>query len=104
MSPRRVRIQKVVDHRTEQLEKTVSELADSRAKELEALKAVEQQREKVREALEQRDRLTGGEASVDNWLLADNWLKAQNALEQLALRRAAGAKAAVEAARDQVVQ
>lgn len=103
MSPKRARIQKVVDHRAEQLDKTISALADSRARQEEALKAVQAQREQLERALEKRAELENGEATVEHWLMADDWLKTQGALEQMAVRRAAKAHAAVEQARGKVL-
>ncbi len=103
MSPRRKRIRKVVDHRAEQLDKTVTELAQRRTRELEAAKALEEQREKRRQAAEARERLTGAAATVEHWQMADEWLRTQDALEQLALNKVRIAGHAVEQARVQVL-
>ncbi len=103
MSPRRARIQKVVELRSENLEKSVSELTSQRAHQLEAEKAVEAQRQQVKPAPEQRQALGAGETSIDSWQMADDWLKTQGHLEQLAIRKVATAERAVEQARVQVL-
>jgi flagellar export protein FliJ len=98
-----VRIRKVVDHRAEQLEKTVTELAQRRAREQEANKALEDQRDKRKTAEEAREKLTEEPTTVENWQMADAWLRSQEALERQAQQRAQLAGHAVEQARVQVL-
>ena len=76
MSPRRVRIEKVVTLREKELDKTVQQLAGSRAVEARALSEEERKKQDLEQASESRLKLAEeGEAlSAMSWVEANEWL------------------------------
>lgn len=95
MSPRRVRIEKVVTLREKELDKKVQQLAGTRAAEARALSEEERKKQELEQASESRLKLAEeGEAlSAMSWVEANEWL--QN-------RRLNHEKARLDAARAQL--
>ena len=104
MSTRRARVQKIVEHRSEQLDQAVAALAERRNQQAEAERALEAQRAQVTLASQAMDALGSKDASIDTWRMADDWLKTQIALEQKAQARVHAATLASEQARQGVVK
>jgi len=96
MSPRRTRIEKVINLREKALDERVAKLSDQRAVEARALSAEEQKRIELEQASESRLRLAAeGEAvSAGSWVEANEWLASRQ--KQLEQARLAAAKAQLE--------
>jgi flagellar export protein FliJ len=88
MSPRRSRIEKVVNLREKALDERVAKLSDQRAAEARAVSAEEQKRVELEQASETRLRLAeeGDAVSAGSWVEANEWLASrQKQLEQARL-------------------
>jgi len=96
MAPRRVRLNKVVTHRSRELDKSVEKLAEAR---VEAMRA-EARREAARAELEraEAERLTLAQAPVDveEWRAANEWLASREASHVETQRDVGVANAGVE--------
>ncbi|HEY0465396.1 MAG TPA: hypothetical protein VGC79_14375, partial [Polyangiaceae bacterium] len=99
MSPRRQRIDKVVEHRGKELDKRISELNEQKAREEAARLAAEREREEARQASESRLKLAEAPLSAKDWVLANEWLKSRAALAELAETQAAQARVGTQRAR-----
>ena len=103
MSPRRVRIEKVVTLREKELDKKVQQLAGTRAAEARALSEEERKKQELEQASESRLKLAEeGEAlTAMTWVEANEWLhnrrlhhekaRAEAARAQLETKKAQGA-------------
>ncbi len=96
MSPRRTRIEKVINLREKTLDERVAKLSDQRAAEARAVSAEEQKRIELAQASETRLRLAAeGEAvSAGSWVEANEWLASRQ--RQLEQARLAAARAQLE--------
>jgi len=96
MSPRRTRIEKVINLREKALDERVAKLSDQRAAEARAMSAEEQKRVELEQASETRLRLAAeGEAvSAGSWIEANEWLASRQ--RQLEQARLAAARAQLE--------
>jgi flagellar export protein FliJ len=84
MSPRRQRIEKVVNHRGKELDKRVLELNQQKAREEAARLAAEREREELERASQSRLKLTQGPLSANDWVEANEWLRTRAAQAELA--------------------
>jgi flagellar export protein FliJ len=80
MSPRRQRIEKVIDHRSKELDKRVAELTRSKAREAEARQRAEAEQAALQHASETRMKLANTEIAAKNWVEANEWLQTRAAL------------------------
>ncbi|HXK20808.1 MAG TPA: hypothetical protein VNG33_23515 [Polyangiaceae bacterium] len=94
MSPRRVRIEKVVTLREKELDKKVQQLAGSRAAEIRALSEEERQAQELLQASESRLKLAeeGEVLSAMSWVEANEWLHNRRLHHEKARSEAARAK------------
>ncbi len=76
MSPRRHRIQRVVDLREKELDKRVTKLVSSRSAEAQALSVEETKQRELEQASESRLKLAEADStlSVKSWVEANEWL------------------------------
>jgi flagellar export protein FliJ len=84
MSPRRQRIEKVIDHRSKELDKRVAELARSRAREEEARQRAEAEQTALQHASETRMKLANSAIPAQNWVEANEWLQTRAAVSAVA--------------------
>jgi flagellar export protein FliJ len=84
MSPRRQRIEKVIDHRSKELDKRVAELARSRSREAEARERAATEQAALQHASETRMKLADAEIAAKNWVEANEWLQTRAALSAAA--------------------
>src|SRR4051812_43397365 len=103
MSPRRQRIEKVVQHRGKELDKRISELNEQRSREEAARMAAEQEREAAQRASEKRLKLAEAPLSATDWIAANEWLKSRAALAEIAETQAVKARLVTQRARAQVM-
>jgi flagellar export protein FliJ len=93
MSPRRSRIEKVVSHREQELERRVAALAKARA----AAERVEAQaaaaRRAAEAAAEEREQLTSGVMLASDWIEANEWLASRECAQEVAEMTADRARA-----------
>jgi flagellar export protein FliJ len=96
MSPRRVRIEKVITLREKALDERVAKLSDSRAAEAAAQTLEERKRQELEQASESRLKLAEeGEAlTASSWIEANEWLVSR--LKQVEQARLETARAQVE--------
>jgi flagellar export protein FliJ len=103
MSPRRQRIEKVVEHRGKELDKRIGELNEQKNREEAARLAAEHEREEALRASENRLKLAEAPLSANDWILANEWLKSRAALAELAEIQAAKARLGTQRARTHVL-
>lgn len=96
MSPRRTRIEKVIDLREKALDERVAKLSEQRAAEARALSAEEQKRRELEEAAATRLRLAeeGEAVTAGSWIEANEWLQTRE--RQLEQARLAAARAQLD--------
>lgn len=103
MSPRRNRIEKVVQHRGKELDRRVSTLAEQRAREAQAVAQARAQRSEAEQASEMRLKLAQEAASAQEWIAAHEWHRSRVARAEQAETQAIRAQASTEQARAQVL-
>jgi len=103
MSPRRQRIEKVVEHRGKELDKRISELNEQKNREEAALQAAIREREEARLASEKRLKLAEAPLSATDWIAANEWLKSRAAVAEQAALQAVAAHKGTQVARAQVL-
>ncbi len=103
MSPRRQRIDKVVEHRNKQLDKRIGELNEQKIREESALQAAIREREEALRASENRLKLAEAPLSATDWIAANEWLKSRAAMAELAETQAVKARVGTQRARAQVL-
>jgi flagellar biosynthesis chaperone FliJ len=103
MSPRRKRIEKVVEHRGKELDKRISELNEQKSREEAARRAAEQQRQEAQAASETRLKLAEAPLAASDWIAANEWLKSRTALAELAENHADKARLGTQRARAHVL-
>src|SRR6187551_1702772 len=84
MSPRRQRIEKVVQHRGKELDKRITELNEQKNREEAARLAAEQKRLEALRASETRLKLAEAPLSASDWIAANEWLKSRATLAEIA--------------------
>jgi flagellar export protein FliJ len=84
MNPRRQRIEKVIDHRSKELDKRVAELSRSRAREGEARLRAEAEQAALLHASETRLKLANAAIAAKNWVEANEWLQTRAAVSAVA--------------------
>ena len=99
MSPRRQRIEKVVQHRGKELDKRISELNAQKSREDAARLAAVREREEAQRASESRLKLAEAPLSATDWILANEWLKSRSALAEMAEMQAVKARLGTQRAR-----
>src|SRR6187551_1924346 len=103
MSPRRQRIEKVVQHRGKELDKRIGELNEQKIREEAALQAAIREREEARLASEKRLKLAEAPLSATDWIAANEWLKSRAAVAEQAALQAVAAHQGTQAARAHVL-
>ncbi|HEY0462890.1 MAG TPA: hypothetical protein VGC79_01720 [Polyangiaceae bacterium] len=103
MSPRRQRIEKVVEHRGKELDKRITELNEQKSREEAARLAAEREREEALRACEKRLKLAEAPLSATDWIAANEWLKSRAAMAELAETQAVKARVGTQRARAQVL-
>jgi len=103
MSPRRQRIEKVVQHRGKELDKRITELNEQKSREEAARLAAEQKRLEALRASETRLKLAEAPLSASDWVAANEWLKSRAALAELAETHAVKASLGTQTARAHVM-
>jgi len=103
MSPRRQRIEKVVQHRGKELDKRIGELNEQKSREEAARLAAEREREEALRASETRLKLAEAPLSATDWIAANEWLKSRAALAEIAETQAVEAHLDTQRARAQVL-
>ncbi len=103
MSPRRQRIDKVVEHRGKELDKRITELNEQKSREEAALQAAIREREEARVASEKRLKLAEAPLSATDWIAANEWLKSRAALAERAALHAVEAHQGTQRARAHVL-
>ncbi|MEI9936945.1 MAG: flagellar FliJ family protein [Pseudomonadota bacterium] len=103
MSPRRQRIDKVVEHRNKELDKRIGELNEHKSREEAALQAAIREREEARLASEKRLKLAEAPLSATDWIAANEWLKSRAAVAEQAALQAVAAHQGTQAARAHVL-
>ncbi len=103
MSPRRQRIEKVVEHRGKELDKRITELNEQKSREEAARLAAEREREEALRACEKRLKLAEAPLSATEWIAANEWLKSRAALAELAETQAVKARLGTQRARAHVL-
>lgn len=103
MSPRRQRIEKVVEHRGKELDKRISALNEQKIREEAALQAAIREREEARLASEKRLKLAEAPLSATDWIAANEWLKSRAALAERAALQAVEAHQVTQTARAHVL-
>lgn len=103
MSPRRQRIEKVVQHREKELDKRIGELNEQKNREEAARLAAEQKRLEALRASENRLKLAEAPLSASDWVAANEWLKSRAALAEIAETQAVKARLGTQRARAQVM-
>jgi flagellar export protein FliJ len=103
MSPRRQRIEKVVQHRGKELDKRISELNAQKSREDSARLAAEREREEAQRASESRLKLAEAPLSATDWIAANEWLKSRAAMAEIAETQAIKARLVTQRARAEVL-
>jgi len=103
MSPRRQRIERVVEHRGKELDKRISELNEQKSREEAALQAAIREREEARLASEKRLALAQAPLSATDWIAANEWLKTRAAVAEQAALKAVAAHKGTQTARAHVL-
>jgi flagellar export protein FliJ len=103
MSPRRQRIEKVIQHRGQELDKRVAELAQHQSREEAARLAAEAERQELQRASETRLRLAAAPIDANSWIEANEWLKTRATQAELAETRAIKARLGTQRARSHVL-
>jgi len=103
MSPRRQRIEKVIQHRGKELDKRVAELSQQKQREAEAQRAAERERAELLHASETRLRLAQAPLSASSWIEANEWLKTRAVKAEIAETQAVKARLGTQRARAQVM-
>ena len=103
MSPRRQRIEKVVQHRGKELDKRISELNEQKSREEAARQAAVREREEALRASQTRLKLAEAPLSATEWIAANEWLKSRAALAELAETQAVKARLGTQRARTHVL-
>ena len=103
MSPRRQRIEKVVQHRGKELDKRIGELNEQKSREEAARLAAERERQEAQRASETRLRLAEAPLSATDWIAANEWLKSRAALAEIAETQAVKARLVTQRARAEVL-
>jgi flagellar export protein FliJ len=103
MSPRRQRIEKVVEHRGKELDKRIGELNEQKNREDAAISAALREREEVQRASEKRLKLAEAPLSATDWIAANEWLKSRAAVAEQAAMQAVKAHQITVRARAQVL-
>ncbi len=103
MSPRRQRIEKVVEHRNKELDKRITELNEQKNREEAARLAAQREREEAQRASESRLKLAEAPLSATEWIAANEWLKSRAALAEIAETQAVKARLVTQRARAQVM-
>ncbi len=103
MSPRRTRIQKVIEVREKELDKRVATLSERRAAEARALSEQEQRKSELEQASESRLKLAKNEISAKNWVEANEWLTGRRLSHEKARVATALATGEAERAKGEVL-
>ncbi|MES1179224.1 MAG: flagellar FliJ family protein [Myxococcales bacterium] len=103
MSPRRQRIEKVVQHRGKELDKRISELNEQKNREEAARMAAQREREEAARASENRLKMAQAPLSATDWIAANEWLKSRAALAEIAETQAVKARLVTQRARAEVL-
>lgn len=103
MSPRRHRIDKVVEHRGKELDKRISELNEQKSREEAALSQAIREREEAQRASEKRLKLAEAPLSANDWIAANEWLKSRAAVAEQAALQAVKAHQITQRARADVL-
>ena len=103
MSPRRQRIDKVVQHRGKELDKRIGELNEQKSREEAARLAAQRERDEALRASETRLKLAEAPLSATDWIAANEWLKSRAALAEIAETQAIKARLGTQRARAQVL-
>jgi len=103
MSPRRQRIDKVIQHRGKELDKRISALNEQKTREEAALQAAIREREEARLASEKRLKLAEAPLSATDWIAANEWLKSRAAVAERAALQAVEAHQGTQRARADVL-
>lgn len=99
MSPRRQRIDKVIEHRGKELDKRIGELNEQKIREDAALSEAIREREEARRASEKRLKLAEAPLSATDWIAANEWLKSRAAVAEQAAIQAVKAHQTTERVR-----
>ena len=103
MSPRRQRIEKVVQHRGKELDKRISELNAQKSREEAARLAAVREREEAQRASESRLKLAEAPLSATDWIAANEWLRSRAALAEIAETQAVKARLVTQRVRAEVL-
>jgi len=103
MSPRRQRIEKVIEHRGKELDKRIGELNEQKIREDAALSEAIREREEARRASEMRLKLAEAPLSATDWIAANEWLKSRAAVAEQAAIQAVKAHQTTERVRANVL-
>ena len=103
MSPRRQRIDKVIEHRGKELDKRIGELNEQKIREDAALSEAIREREEARRASEMRLKLAEAPLSATDWIAANEWLKSRAAVAEQAAIQAVKAHQTTERVRANVL-
>ncbi|HEY2407715.1 MAG TPA: hypothetical protein VGI10_17025 [Polyangiaceae bacterium] len=103
MSPRRQRIEKVINHRGKELDRRVSTLAERRAREALAIEQAKAGRAEAEQASETRLRLAQETSSAKDWIAVNEWHKSRVDRAEQAESQAVRARVSTENARAEVL-
>lgn len=103
MSPRRQRIEKVIEHRGKELDKRIGELNEQKTREDAALAQAIREREEAQRASEKRLKLAEAPLSATDWIAANEWLKSRAAVAEQAAIQAVKAHQTTQRVRAQVL-
>jgi flagellar export protein FliJ len=103
MSPRRQRIDKVIQRRGKELDKRVAELTQQKTREEAARQAAENERNELQRASETRLKLAEAPIDANSWVEANEWLRTRAAKAELAESQAIKARLSTQRARTHVL-
>jgi flagellar biosynthesis chaperone FliJ len=103
MSPRRNRIEKVVQHRNKELDRRIAEHTEHKNREEAARLAAERERQELLKASASRLKLAEAPLSANEWIEANEWLRTRSAQAELADTQAAKARVGTQRARAHVL-
>jgi flagellar export protein FliJ len=103
MSPRRKRIERVVQHRGQELDKRISELNEQKSREEAARLAAERKRNEALAASESRLKLAEAPLTASDWGAANEWLKSRAVQAEIAETQAIKAQQGTQRARAHVL-
>jgi flagellar export protein FliJ len=103
MSPRRQRIDKVIQHRGKELDKRVAELTQHKTREEAARQAAESERQELQRASETRLKLAEAPVDANSWIEANEWLRTRAAKTEIAETQVIKARLGTQRARTHVL-